>query len=136
MSVKAVVYKENTLGLLGVTFDKPSIEVLNGLVSIGGKTMNDSPLLFVDQADFRPATMADFDTFSVVWSPSYEVIAGPGTRLAEQGRPYKSANASRVLELMDSCEDGGRRYGEFVRMVASEAGVSREQLEEELDPFI
>ncbi|CAH7361661.1 hypothetical protein VCRA2110O2_30151 [Vibrio crassostreae] len=73
-TVKAVVYKEHTLGLLGTTFDKPSIEVLNGLVSRGGKTIMDSPLLFVDEADFRPATKQDFETFRVVWNPAYEVV--------------------------------------------------------------
>ncbi|WP_432782823.1 hypothetical protein [Vibrio parahaemolyticus] len=72
-SVKAVVYKENTLGLLGETFGKPSIEVLHGHVHRGGKHFTDSPLLFVDEADFRSATLADFDTYNVMWNPAYAV---------------------------------------------------------------
>lgn len=73
-TVKAVVYKEHTLGLLGTAFDTHSISVLNGLVSRGGKTIMDSPILFVDEADFRPATMEDFETFRVVWNLAYEVV--------------------------------------------------------------
>lgn len=48
----------------------------------------------------------------------------------------KTANAQRVLQLMDSCENGDSRYREFVELVAKEANVSIEQLEAELNPFI
>lgn len=73
-TVKAVVYKENTLGLLGESFGMPSIGVLHGHVHRGGKHFTQSPLLFVDEADFRLATLADFDTYGVVWHPAYEVV--------------------------------------------------------------
>jgi hypothetical protein len=48
----------------------------------------------------------------------------------------KTANAQRVLQLMDSCEDGASRYREFVELVSKEAKISTEQLEKELNPFI
>jgi hypothetical protein len=48
----------------------------------------------------------------------------------------KSENAKRVLQLMDSCEDGYSRYQEFVKKVSLEYGISIEQLERELVPFI
>lgn len=73
MTKKAVVYKENTLGLLGSAFGKASVEVLNGLVSQGGKTFMDSLILFVKEEDFRPATLADFDRFRVCHHPDYLV---------------------------------------------------------------
>lgn len=50
--------------------------------------------------------------------------------------PIKTAEAQRVLQLMDSTEDGADRYSEFVRLVAKESGKSIAQIEEELDPFI
>jgi len=48
----------------------------------------------------------------------------------------KSANAKRVLQLMDSCEDGEGRYSEFVKLVAHESNVSIESLNAELELFI
>ena len=48
----------------------------------------------------------------------------------------KTANAQRVLQLMDSCEDGQDRYREFVIQVSTNAKMSYAQLEKELDPFI
>jgi len=48
----------------------------------------------------------------------------------------KSSNAKRVLQLMDSCEDGASRYMEFVKLVSSEANVTIESLEVELEPYI
>lgn len=48
----------------------------------------------------------------------------------------KTPNAKRVLQLMDSDEDGDERYDEFVELVAREAGISILQLESELEPFI
>ena len=50
--------------------------------------------------------------------------------------PTKTAEAQRVLQLMDSTEDGASRYTEFVQLVASESNISVKQLERELDPFI
>jgi hypothetical protein len=73
-SVKAVVFKENTLGLLGEAFGERSIQVLHGHVHRGGKHFTDSPLLFVDKEDFRFATKADFDTYGVMWNKAYEVV--------------------------------------------------------------
>lgn len=49
---------------------------------------------------------------------------------------YKSPNASKVLQLMDSSPDGASRYQEFVKQVAKESNVTIEALEEELEPFI
>lgn len=69
--VPAVVYKEHTLGTLSSTFGKPSIEVLNGLASKGGKSIMDSPILFVSEDDFRPASLRDFEVFGVVYSDCY-----------------------------------------------------------------
>ncbi|MCZ2798998.1 hypothetical protein [Vibrio alginolyticus] len=54
----------------------------------------------------------------------------------EMKHPIKSANASRVLQLMDSCLDGEDRYQEFVKQVAVESNMSVEALEFELEPFI
>ncbi|MBD77971.1 MAG: hypothetical protein CL840_03370 [Crocinitomicaceae bacterium] len=48
----------------------------------------------------------------------------------------KTESAKKVLQLMDSEEDGGCRYQEFVRQVSNEDGISYEQLEAELDPFV
>lgn len=48
----------------------------------------------------------------------------------------KSEHVKQVLRLMDSCEDGNSRFQEFVRRVSSEYGISIEQLERELEPFI
>lgn len=48
----------------------------------------------------------------------------------------KSENAKRVLQLMDSCEDGDSRYQEFIRKISLEYGISIEKLEYELEPFI
>ena len=48
----------------------------------------------------------------------------------------KTDNAQKVLVLMGSYDDGQERYLEFVLKVAKEAGITREQLEKELDPFI
>jgi Ca2+-binding EF-hand superfamily protein len=48
----------------------------------------------------------------------------------------KTENAAKVLQLMDSTEDGGDRYNEFVSLIAKENGISVSQLEAELDPFI
>ena len=48
----------------------------------------------------------------------------------------KSSNAKRVQQLMDSCEDGASRYMEFVKLVSSEANVTIESLEVELEPYI
>jgi hypothetical protein len=71
--VIAVVYKDNTLGLLGETFGRHSIEVLFGFVSKGGKSSMDSPILFVDASDFRQATLQDFKTFRVHHHTDYQV---------------------------------------------------------------
>ncbi len=48
----------------------------------------------------------------------------------------KSDSVTRVLQLMDSCEDGQERYAEFVALVASEDNVSVKQLETELNQYI
>jgi hypothetical protein len=48
----------------------------------------------------------------------------------------KTANAARVLNLMDSVEDGDGRYTEFVALVAKDANITTGQLDSELDAFI
>lgn len=48
----------------------------------------------------------------------------------------KSNSVIRVLQLMDSFEDGQERYAEFVTQVANEDNVSIEQLEQELNQYI
>lgn len=55
---------------------------------------------------------------------------------ASMKAPYKSENASKVLQLMDTYIDGPERYHEFVNQVAAEANISVETLEAELEPFI
>lgn len=72
MTLQAVVFKENTLGLLHVgDLGGESIEVLNGLVSKGGRAAMDSPISFVKKHEYRPATLADFDTFKVLYNEAY-----------------------------------------------------------------
>ncbi|MEI8659412.1 hypothetical protein [Vibrio sp. Hal054] len=51
-------------------------------------------------------------------------------------KPHKTARASRVLQLLDSDEDAHDEYQTFVKLVAEEEGISIEQLETELEPFI
>lgn len=48
----------------------------------------------------------------------------------------KTSSAKRVLQLMDSCEDGGGRYCEFVKQVSIETGISVENLDKELEHWI
>lgn len=48
----------------------------------------------------------------------------------------KTDGAQKVLQMMDSEEDGESRYQEFVDIVASESGITTAQLDKELDPFI
>lgn len=48
----------------------------------------------------------------------------------------KSSPAQKVLELMDSVENGGDRFSEFVNVVSKESGVPREQIKEELKLYI
>jgi hypothetical protein len=50
--------------------------------------------------------------------------------------PVKSPAAQRVLALMDSNEDGDGRFGEFVKQVSGEMGISTSQIEKELAHFI
>lgn len=70
---QAVVYKKHTLGLLGEAFGEPSIEVLYGFISKGGKHFTDSPMLFVNPSEYRLATIEDFDVFGVVHNENYLV---------------------------------------------------------------
>jgi DNA-binding phage protein len=37
---------------------------------------------------------------------------------------------------MDSCEDGCVMYCKFANEVAMEAGITREQIDKELEPFV
>ena len=48
----------------------------------------------------------------------------------------KTVNAQKVLQMMDNEDDGDSRYQEFVRVVASEAGIPVSQLNDELAHFI
>lgn len=48
----------------------------------------------------------------------------------------KTLNASKVLRLMDSVDDGQDRYCEFVKQVADQAGITIDALDAELEPFI
>lgn len=49
---------------------------------------------------------------------------------------YKSESAAKVLMLMDSHEYESKSYSYFVKRIADENGISIEQLERELQPFI
>ena len=48
----------------------------------------------------------------------------------------KTENAQKVLQLMDSVDDGESRYNEFVKQVSDETNVPLSQIKEELEPFI
>lgn len=54
----------------------------------------------------------------------------------ENSEGGKSKAAQKVLELMDSEEDGQDKYGQYVAQVVKEMGVSKEALEKELDKYI
>jgi hypothetical protein len=56
--------------------------------------------------------------------------------LKEQTTPARTNEASRVLNLMESEEDGPARYCEFVKLVSFESGVPIDQLERDLRPFV
>lgn len=58
------------------------------------------------------------------------------TQLEQKKPPLKSAEAKRVLQLMDSFDDGNGRYTEFVQQVSNETNISVEELNKELEPFI
>lgn len=57
-------------------------------------------------------------------------------KFSELEEVKKSSSAKKVLQLMDSEEDGQDRYMEFVKRVAKEDNISISQLEKELEPFI
>jgi hypothetical protein len=68
---KAVVYKDNTLGLLyGGKDGVFSIEVLHGLVHKGGKHFTDGPFIAYSE-EFRLATLKDFKNFNVRYHHDY-----------------------------------------------------------------
>lgn len=48
----------------------------------------------------------------------------------------KSVAAQKVLELMDSVEDGADRFSEFLLIVSKETGASTEQIKEDLKSYI
>ena len=48
----------------------------------------------------------------------------------------KTVAARKVLKMMDCEKDGESRYQEFVSLVAEQYGITIEQLNMELDPFI
>jgi hypothetical protein len=48
----------------------------------------------------------------------------------------KSDNAARVLQLMDSVEDGLAEYSRFVAQTSEETGTNIKKIEKELEPFI
>ena len=127
--VKAVVWKENTLGTLYLNEKGPTftIGVLNGFCDLGGKSTHDSVINCAASDEFRDATVEDFEKFKVMYSESYQVSKEP---------PHKTAAAKRVLQLMDSFPDGQNRYNEFVSQVAVELGIRRRQVTVDLTPFI
>ncbi len=66
-----------------------------------------------------------------------EYLSRPSQILGySEGVIPKTANAQKVLQMMDAEEDGDSRYQEFVGIVANEAGITTAQLDKELDPFI
>lgn len=66
-----------------------------------------------------------------------EYLSRPSQILGySEGVIPKTVNAQKVLQMMDSEEDGDSRYQEFVRVVASESGITIAQLEQELAPFM
>lgn len=69
--VQAVVYQENTLGLLGINGSRPSIEILSTKSKSFGSTPHSSIIHSVDANDYREATLADFDRFRVCHSDCY-----------------------------------------------------------------
>lgn len=72
MAVKAVVYKEHTLGLL---YEGGLIEVLRASLLKGAVfSVHPSPF-FAREEDYRQATKQDFDEYRVHWHPDY-LVAG------------------------------------------------------------
>tara|TARA_R110001583_G_scaffold88876_4_gene230014 strand:- start:5911 stop:6138 length:228 start_codon:yes stop_codon:yes gene_type:complete len=72
MALQAVVFQENTLGLLHVgDLGSERIEVLNGRVSKGGRVATDAPIGFVRKHEYRAATLKDFDEYGVLYNDSY-----------------------------------------------------------------
>mgnify|MGYP000339023505 CR=1 FL=1 len=69
--VQAVVYQGHTLGLLGQSFNKPSIEILSTKSKAFGSTPHSMILHSVDRNDYREATLEDFKHFRVCHSDSY-----------------------------------------------------------------
>jgi len=53
-----------------------------------------------------------------------------------ENKEGKSKAASKVLNLMDSEEDGELNYGKYVNQVVKEMGVNKEELEKELSKYI
>jgi hypothetical protein len=72
-TVTAVVYKEHTLGtLFDMEAGKKGVEILRGLISKGAPlNVYNDPHYCVDDNDYRLATLEDFETYRVVYHPSY-----------------------------------------------------------------
>lgn len=74
--VKAVVYKENTLGYLLEPQGRGAYRNIYGYYNVyiwGGSYWKRGPTLSLNKKDLRPATREDFDRINVMFHPSYEI---------------------------------------------------------------
>lgn len=76
------------------------------------------------------------DISDAEWQEEMGEFLNNSDGLSAQEKAVKTQGAQKVLELMDSQEDGADRYCEFVELVSNETGVTIAQLNKELEPFI
>jgi hypothetical protein len=70
-AVQAVVYRDNTLGVLGEAFGYPSVQILSS--NKNGVHWSKGAIHFVRENEFRNATRQDFETFRVSYNEHYLV---------------------------------------------------------------
>ena len=73
----AVVYQDNTLGLLCTTGERSSIGILT---TFTGASQHTAPILNPDKQHYRAAKLEDFNTFRVMYHNSY-IIHGMDEQL-------------------------------------------------------
>jgi hypothetical protein len=76
------------------------------------------------------------DVSDAEWQAEMGQFLNNSDRLSTQEKVVKTQGAQKVLSLMDFFEDGDDRYCEFVKLVSTETGITIEQLNKELEPFI
>lgn len=108
----------------------------NRLVTVCEITEDELKSMMNESGNFEPTIvwlleklepLAEAQRISGHWIPALYDFP-----IKEEEKPFKSVNASKVLRLMD--EDFS--YSDAVKKISEESGVSIEQLEKELEPFI